>query len=323
MSHFKKAVCKGCGKLFESKFPCWTKRRKYCSLECYHKHRTTKTKTQCLNCGKEFFYYKSNPHHQGKYCSRRCYESSEEALRNKKSAGRKTWEGISKQDRVEMGKRRWKKGMAFEKRIEGILKEHGWKTFRCEQSKPLDIIAAKKGELRFIECKSNYQEYGPELRRLAQISKEIGFPIFLIFNGKGLSVREVTEYYWAARELERVLQDAETPRVRLAYLSYPYTDNPEKRTEEVLTLAQEIIAKNPDLVLIIPHIAVDTEEIREAIIENYGHVGFAKWDLSIIKRCEVFIIGCPLDYRLSSGMVWETAYAELEGKEILKAEDLI
>jgi len=111
--------------------------------------------------------------------------------------------------------------------------------------------------------------------------------------------------------------------VKLAYLSYPYSDNPKKRLKEVLELAEKIIKKNPELVLIIPHIAVDNPKIRRAILKHYGEKQFAKWDLTLIKKCDIFIIGSKLDYKISSGMFWELAFAELLRKRIVTAEDLL
>jgi len=112
--------------------------------------------------------------------------------------------------------------------------------------------------------------------------------------------------------------------MKLAYLSYPYTrPDPEKNTGEVLELAKRIIRKNPDLVLIIPHITVDHPDIRNAVIENYGDIGFAMWDIELIKTCPVFIIGKQITYQESSGCIWELGIAKILGKEILKAEDLI
>lgn len=112
--------------------------------------------------------------------------------------------------------------------------------------------------------------------------------------------------------------------MKLAYLAYPYTDDPEKRTKEVLALAQKIIEKNPDLVLLIPHIAVDTPKIRDAIMKYHGHKGFAKWDLAIIQRCDMLIVGHPpLDYTTSSGCVWEAAFAELNDIEVMDVRELL
>jgi len=111
--------------------------------------------------------------------------------------------------------------------------------------------------------------------------------------------------------------------LKLAYLSYPFSDDPKRRTEEVLKLAAKIIKRNPDLVLIIPHILVDHPKIRKAIISTHGEKLFAKWDLALINACDIFIIGAKLDYKISKGCIWETAFAEWRGKKIVKAEDLI
>jgi len=109
--------------------------------------------------------------------------------------------------------------------------------------------------------------------------------------------------------------------MKMAYLSYPYTDNPPVRIAEVTRIAHKIMEKHKDIVLIVPHLAIDS--MIEPFIKNKDYLFVAVWELELIKRCDILILGCPLDYGLSPGMVWEWAYAKLLGKEIVEAKELM
>jgi len=113
-------------------------------------------------------------------------------------------------------------------------------------------------------------------------------------------------------------------KLKFAYLSYPYSDNPEKRTEEVIELSNKISARHRDLIIIIPHLVVD-KGMSQSILHDKQLIydWIPVWEYEIIDRCEVFIIGHELDYKISSGCVWEYAFARWKGKEILKAWELI
>lgn len=76
-------------------------------------------------------------------------------------------------------------GNRFERKIKEILEECDWFVFRCAASKPLDLIAVRGKRILFIECKSNYKEYGPELRRLAKISGKIHRKVHLVHPYEG------------------------------------------------------------------------------------------------------------------------------------------
>lgn len=101
--------------------------------------------------------------------------------------------------------------------------------------------------------------------------------------------------------------------MKLAYLSYPFSDDPETRTDEVRTLATQIAIKEPDVFPIAPHLAFDfmarkdvNDKIRLKILES---------ELSMIRLCDMLIIGHNPQ---SIGMLWETAYAKMEGKKIMR-----
>jgi len=103
---------------------------------------------------------------------------------------------------------RYRKGRQFEYRVKRLLTRNGWKVFRCASSKPLDLIAAKNNRVLFIECKSNYREYGPEMKRLSKISRQTGFPVHLIFPHKTgeLLVKVITEHDYRTLFLEEVIE---------------------------------------------------------------------------------------------------------------------
>ncbi|MEM3646600.1 MAG: hypothetical protein QW334_00445 [Thermofilum sp.] len=96
--------------------------------------------------------------------------------------------------------------------------------------------------------------------------------------------------------------------VRLAYFSYPYSDDPEKRTDEAVWLATKIFEKYR-LFPIVPHAAVDVFQGRVPVVDilRAEHV--------LIQRSDVFIIGSK---EKSQGMMWELAYARELGKPVYR-----
>jgi len=110
--------------------------------------------------------------------------------------------------------------------------------------------------------------------------------------------------------------------LRMAYLSYPYTDNPEKRTEEARQLAEEIVSLHPDIVLIVPHIAFD--QLLQSFIRDGTWWRFiCDWEYEAISRCDFFILGCELNPKTSVGMIWEWSFAKRLGKEIVSMEEFL
>ncbi len=55
-----------------------------------------------------------------------------------------------------MVNRRYRKGYRFEHRVKKYLEKMGYKVFRLAGSKPIDLIAVKKGgkSIYYIECKT-------------------------------------------------------------------------------------------------------------------------------------------------------------------------
>jgi len=98
--------------------------------------------------------------------------------------------------------------------------------------------------------------------------------------------------------------------VKLVYFSYPYTDDPQKRVEEIRKLVLIILKKHSDWVPLVPHFVLDalydypTGYKKEAILEWE----FAVKELALIYYCDVFVYSEGLITE-SRGMVWEWSFA--------------
>ena len=86
----------------------------------------------------------------------------------------------------------------------------------------------------------------------------------------------------------------------LAYLSYPYSINPKKTTEEATTLAKEIMLRNKHLAVIVPHTSVP----------NGGQELAVKVIITLLRKVDLLILGTDLDPDLSVGMIWEKAFMD-------------
>lgn len=120
---------------------------------------------------------------------------------------------------------------------------------------------------------------------------------------------------------------------KIAYLSYPYSDDPRGRTDEVMKLAQKIMKKHPELFIIVPHTAVDLTyfgEIPGKITDHNqaDHLLAPVMEFIILSKIDMFILGRPLSVEISKGMIWEWAFCrwrQLNGEkvEIVTAEELM
>jgi len=115
----------------------------------------------------------------------------------------------------------------------------------------------------------------------------------------------------------------------LAYLAYPWHSDPQYNTRIAANIAKDIMKKYK-MVVITSHFAYDllygasnhSDPLRD-IWERLPsgdkwiclHVGMC--DLVTVAKCDVFIVGAPLEYSESCGICWEYCLAKMLGKKIL------
>ena len=98
--------------------------------------------------------------------------------------------------------------------------------------------------------------------------------------------------------------------MKLVYFSYPYSDDPLKRTEEIKRIVREILEDHSDWIPLIPHFIFDAlydfpkGYLKEAIMEWRVAVK----ELEIISRCDILVYSEGLILR-STGMAWEWSFA--------------
>lgn len=106
-------------------------------------------------------------------------------------------------------------------------------------------------------------------------------------------------------------------KIYIVYMSYPYTEDPRKTSEEVKGCAQILLDSTNDLVLLIPHFIFD------AIWDfppGYTHPEIALLELALIAKIDIFAYDPG---RISSGVRWEKAFAEYMGIPILTFDELL
>jgi len=106
-------------------------------------------------------------------------------------------------------------------------------------------------------------------------------------------------------------------KIYLVYMSFPYTEDPKGTAREIAKIAKEIYTKHHDLVLLIPHFMFD------AIWDfptGYTIPNIATIELALIKRLDIFAYEPS---RISSGVTWEKAFAEVENIPILTYQQLM
>jgi len=111
--------------------------------------------------------------------------------------------------------------------------------------------------------------------------------------------------------------------MKLAYLTYPYSDNPEKRTREIEKIARKLAQKNKDILPIVPHFTFDwivKDKQKPTLAE---HLQVCEWEIEIIKRCDMLVLCHKLDYSISSGMIWEYCIAKHFNKPIKRIEEFL
>lgn len=105
--------------------------------------------------------------------------------------------------------------------------------------------------------------------------------------------------------------------LKLVYFSFPYSDNPKGRTEEIKIFVQLVLAKHKNIVPIIPHLMFDS---IYNFPEGYTHPEFSLFEFEVISRCDVLTYD---PNHVSSGVRWEIAFAQWMGKKIVTFEELM
>jgi len=93
--------------------------------------------------------------------------------------------------------------------------------------------------------------------------------------------------------------------MKLVYFSYPYSDNPKRRTEEIKQIVRKILQQKRDIVPLIPHLIFDA---LYDFPEGYSHPEFALMEFYIISKCDLFVYPKQLIWK-SPGCRWERAFA--------------
>lgn len=105
-------------------------------------------------------------------------------------------------------------------------------------------------------------------------------------------------------------------RPTLAYCTFPLTSDPEANSIKAQRLALKLMEKYPNLCVIIAHSTTQPSES----ISKYRSIFF---DITIISRCDLFIIGKKVPYKDSCGSVWEHQIAKFFGVPIVTAYTLL
>jgi nucleoside 2-deoxyribosyltransferase len=95
--------------------------------------------------------------------------------------------------------------------------------------------------------------------------------------------------------------------LKIAYFSYPFSDDPARRTREAVKIASYIFKKYGVFPLI-PHVAVDVYRGRVSTVD------ILRAEHALIRRCDMVIVGGEM----STGVMWEVAYAKELGKPVYR-----
>jgi Holliday junction resolvase len=76
-------------------------------------------------------------------------------------------------------------GRHFEWRVRDYLKQKGYFVLRSPQSRgPVDLVAIRKGEILFIQCRINGYLEKAEKYELVELAKSVGAKACLAWRGK-------------------------------------------------------------------------------------------------------------------------------------------
>jgi len=110
----------------------------------------------------------------------------------------------------------------------------------------------------------------------------------------------------------------------LFYLSYPFSDNPDTRTEEAIRIARRILALFPNSFVIVPHITFNPLLPLSLGQPRDRFLRIAEAELETIARCDALIIGVPIEEIPDrSGIFWEVAFARQRGIPVFTLEELL
>jgi len=122
-------------------------------------------------------------------------------------------------------------------------------------------------------------------------------------------------------------------KYKLAYVIFPWHNNPESNTRQVGEICRDIMAKHP-IITISSHFAFDllygATNNRDPLQDVWSRLPSEdKWqclqvgiaDLTLVAKCDLIIVAHPLQYDVSPGMCWEYCLAKLLGKPILYWKD--
>ena len=103
----------------------------------------------------------------------------------------------------------------------------------------------------------------------------------------------------------------------LAYMCYPLSNRFRQNKKEAEELALAIMDKNPNIYVLLAHNSTHYSDF------NGRKFCSIEFDLAIIRKIDLFIIGKPLNYCESCGSVWEFCFAKSLGKKIVTSDFLL
>jgi len=112
----------------------------------------------------------------------------------------------------------------------------------------------------------------------------------------------------------------------IAYLTYPYSNDPKGNTKKARELTCKIMKKYPNIFIIVPHTAVDNTLFGDFIERkekhaNEDHINAILCEFIILEKIDIFILGTKKE-DMSTGMCWEYSYV-LHLNQIRKKQILI
>ena len=93
---------------------------------------------------------------------------------------------------------KYSSGRAFEYQVRDRLRKDGYMVFRFAGSKPLDLVAVRRGKILFCECKSGKPTL-EDRRKVGEWSAKLGYPVALFqktSDGCHVEVFEAKQRIW-------------------------------------------------------------------------------------------------------------------------------